>query len=78
MELYHFDLVDSQKIADADGHPCTSFPEAVAIANGLAVKLAREEPQLVGLGYAISVKNERDEEVYRAEIDNMNRRQLSH
>jgi|HubBroStandDraft_1064217.scaffolds.fasta_scaffold511644_1 hypothetical protein len=78
MRVFHFDLVDGTIIADAGGYPCADLAEATEIANGLAYRLARSEPQLIGKGLAIAVKSEDEEEVYRAEIDVVNRLLLSH
>jgi hypothetical protein len=73
MTVFHFDLVGGINIVDAGGHPCVDLHEAGEIARDLALRLVREEPQLVGKGFAISVKTEDGEEVYRAQLDTINR-----
>jgi hypothetical protein len=78
MRVFHFDLVDGTTIADAGGYPCADLAEAKEIADGLAYRLARSERQLIGKGLAVTVKSEDDEEVYRAELDVVNRLLLAH
>jgi hypothetical protein len=72
-----FEFVDGSIIADAGGYPCSNFEEAGEIAHGLAMRLAREEPQLIGNGFAITAKKQNDAEVDRAELDKVNRLLLS-
>jgi hypothetical protein len=73
MAFYHFDLVDSQIVEDAGGHECGDLEEARKIAQGLAIRLAKQQPHLIGRGFAIAVRSQDDEEVYRIAIDVANR-----
>ena len=68
MARYHFDLADGEKIADVGGHDCEDIAEARRVADGLAERLAAREPDLVGRGYAIAVRDENGVEVYRSEL----------
>ena len=77
MPIFHFDLVDGTVIEDAGRHKCRHLVEAKHVANGLAVRLLKTEPQLIGRGFAISVKTETNEEVYRAELDLLHKDLLS-
>lgn len=77
MPVFHFDLVDGITIKDAGGHPCADFEEAKLVATGLAVRLAKTEPHLIGKGFAIAVKTQDDEEVFRADLDLINKLSIS-
>ncbi len=69
MPVFHFDLVDGTTVPDVTGHECADLFEAQEIADGLALRLVRNEPQLIGWGFAMSVKSEEGVELYRAELD---------
>jgi hypothetical protein len=74
MPIFQFDLIDGRKIAGTGGFPCLSRSEAELVADGLALRLARDEPDLIGEGYAVSVKTEDGDEIYRVEVDAINKR----
>ncbi|WP_441277241.1 DUF6894 family protein [Tardiphaga sp. 172_B4_N1_3] len=77
MTLYEFDIEDGVVVNGASCE-CASMAEAHALALRLAFQLAREEPEMIGRGCAISVKSEDGLERRRVEIDDINRRYLAH
>jgi hypothetical protein len=69
MPRYHFDLVDSMTVADEGGAEVSDDIQAIDIADQIARRLIREQPQLLGKHFAILVSNEDGEEVGRVYLD---------
>jgi hypothetical protein len=68
MPVFNFYLVDATSNTDLGGHDYDDAVQATEVADMLTKRLALEEPQLVGGGWAIVVKDEQDE-VYRSAIE---------
>jgi hypothetical protein len=75
--FFSFELDNGTVIADTGGHLC-SIIEARQAALGLAMRLARKDPGLIGQGYAISVKSEDGVVRCRIELDDVHKRLLAH
>lgn len=70
MPVFHFDLVSqTTTVPDETGHECADLAEAREVADGLALRLIHREPELAGRGFAMSVKSDGRDELYRAEFD---------
>jgi hypothetical protein len=74
LTIFSFEIRNGATVvADAGGHLC-SIGEAEQIAQGLAERLIRKEPELVGLGYAVFVKSEDGAVHCRIDLDDVHRR----
>jgi hypothetical protein len=69
MPRYHFDLVDSQTIADEGGQELPDNATAEKVAKEIAARLREERPQLKNRNFAILVINQDGERIFRAPID---------
>ena len=69
MPRYHFDLVDSETIADEGGAEAVDDIVAMDIAEEIARRLVRERPELKNRHYSILVSNEDGDEVCRTPLD---------
>ena len=69
MRRYHFDLVDTNSVTDAGGALLIDDNQAWKVARDLAREVRERRPQLIGLGYTISVRAANGSEVFRVEID---------
>jgi len=68
MPVFNFYLVDPTSSTDLGGQDYDDAVQATEVADMLTKKLAREEPDLLGGGWAIVVKDEQGE-VYRSVIE---------
>jgi len=66
---YHFDLVDSQTVADEGGAEMSDNIAAIDAAELLAKRLLQEKPELKNRAFAILVTNEDGEEIGRVPLD---------
>lgn len=69
MPVYHFDLVDSQTVADEGGAELSDDIAAMDTAETLARRLLQERPELKNRHFSILVTNEDGEEVCRVPLD---------
>ncbi|WP_375411620.1 DUF6894 family protein [uncultured Bradyrhizobium sp.] len=69
MPRYHFDLVDSQIVADEGGAEMPDEAAATVAADLLAKRLIQERPELRNRGFAILVTDEDGEQVGRFPLD---------
>jgi ABC-type Zn2+ transport system substrate-binding protein/surface adhesin len=69
MPLYRFNLEDHHFIADRGMHDCLDEEHAREIADEIADRLVQAEPNLRFGGHAIVVRNEHNQQIYRAEMD---------
>jgi hypothetical protein len=67
--VYHFDLVDSQTVADEGGAELSDDIAAMDTAETLARRLLQERPELKNRHFSILVTNEDGEEVCRVPLD---------
>lgn len=68
MPVFNFYLVDATSNTGLGGQDYEDAVQAAEVADMLTKKLALEEPELLGGGWAIVVKDER-REVYRSMIE---------
>lgn len=68
MPVFNFHLVDATSDSDLGGQDYDDAVQASEVADMLTKRLALEEPQLLGGGWAIVVKDEQGE-VYRSAIE---------
>ncbi len=68
MPVFNFHLVDATSNTDLGGQDYEDAVQAAEVADMLTKKLALEEPELMGGGWAIVVKDEQGE-VYRSMIE---------
>ncbi|WP_245509554.1 DUF6894 family protein [Bradyrhizobium vignae] len=66
---YHFDLVDSETVADERGAELPDDMKAMDVAEEIARRLLEEHPELKGRHFSILVTNEDGEEVGRMPLD---------
>ncbi|TGN90665.1 hypothetical protein EOW77_0002165 [Bradyrhizobium yuanmingense] len=69
MPLYHFDLVDSETVADEGGADLPDDIKALDVAEQIARRLLEERPELKGRHFSILVTNEDGEEIGRMPLD---------
>ncbi|MDA9545691.1 hypothetical protein GPL17_09145 [Bradyrhizobium yuanmingense] len=69
MPLYHFDLVDSETVADEGGADLPDDIKALDVAEEIARRLLEERPELKGRHFSILVTNEDGEEIGRMPLD---------
>src|SRR5215213_2587665 len=69
MAPYRFNLEDHHFIADRGVHDCIDEEEAREVADEIAERLVQLQPELLTGGHAIVVRNERNAQIYRAEMD---------
>ncbi|MCA1372887.1 MULTISPECIES: DUF6894 family protein [Bradyrhizobium] len=69
MPRYHFDLVDSETVADEGGADLPDDIKALDVAEEIARRLLEERPELKGRHFSILVTNEDDEEIGRMPLD---------
>ena len=69
MPLYRFNLEDHQFIADRGLYDCIDEEHAKEIADEIAERLVQAEPDLLFGGHAIVVRDAKNRQVYRAEMD---------
>lgn len=68
MPVFNFYLVDATSTTDLGDQDYDDAMQATEVADILTKRIAREEPQLLGGGWAIVVKDGPDE-VYRSMIE---------
>ncbi len=68
MPVFNFSLVDATSDTDLGGQEYDDAVQATEVADMLTKRLALQEPQLVGGGWAIVIKDEQGE-VYRSPIE---------
>lgn len=68
MPVFNFHLVDPTSNTDLGGQEYDDAAQAAEVADMLTKRLALEEPELLGGGWAIVVKDEQGE-VYRSVIE---------
>lgn len=68
MPVYYFNLVGDFDAHDVAGHECADDQEARHDGDMIAHRLATEKPSLARATNYVSVRNERDEEIYRAPL----------
>jgi hypothetical protein len=66
---FHFDLVDSQTVADEGGAEMPDDTAAMDAAQLLAKRLLQERPELKNRAFAILVTNEEGEKICRVPLD---------
>jgi len=66
---YHFDLVDSETVADEEGADLPDDIKALDVAEEIARRLLEERPELKGRHFSILVTNEDGEEIGRMPLD---------
>jgi hypothetical protein len=66
---YHFDLVDSETVADEGGADLPDDIKALDVAEKIARRLLEERPELKGRHFSILVTNEEGEEIGRMPLD---------
>lgn len=69
--IFHFDLIGTDVITEAADHEFEDAVAATEFADKLAAELSMAEPELAQEGYMVRVKDDRGEEVYRAELNNV-------
>ncbi|MCA1412641.1 hypothetical protein I6F30_16060 [Bradyrhizobium sp. NBAIM20] len=69
MPRYHFDLVDSETVADEEGADLPDDIKALDVAEEIARRLLEERPELKGRHFSILVTNEDGEEIGRMPLD---------
>ena len=69
MRRYHFDLVDADTVTEASGALLDDDDQAGKVARELAQEVREQRPELLGHGYAVSVRSDSGEEIWRAAID---------
>ncbi len=69
MRRYHFDLVDADTVTEASGALLDNDDQAGKVARKLAQEVREQRPELVGHGYAVLVRSDSGEEIWRAAID---------
>ncbi|MBH5399817.1 hypothetical protein HZZ13_18790 [Bradyrhizobium sp. CNPSo 4010] len=69
MPRYHFDLVDSETVADEGGADLRDDIKALDVAEEIARRLLEERPELKGRHFSILVRNEEGEEIGRLPLD---------
>jgi hypothetical protein len=69
MPRYYFDLTDGKKVPDMAGQMLRDKGVAARVADKLARDIYKIRPELRGKDYAISVRDETGEEVYRADVE---------
>ncbi|MCA1424348.1 MULTISPECIES: hypothetical protein [Bradyrhizobium] len=69
MPRYHFDLVDSETVADEGGADLPDDIKALDVAEEIARRLLEERPELKGRHLSILVTNEDGEEIGRMPLD---------
>lgn len=68
MPVFNFYLVDATSNTDLGGQEYEDAVQATEVADMLTRRLALEEPELVGGGWAIVIKDDQGE-VYRSAIE---------
>lgn len=68
MPVFNFYLVDATSNTDLGGQEYEDAVQATEVADMLTKRLALEEPELVGGGWAIVIKDDQGE-VYRSAIE---------
>lgn len=68
MPVFNFYLIDATSNTELGGQEYDDAVQATEVADMLTKRLVIEEPQLVGGGWAIVVKDDRGE-VYRSAIE---------
>lgn len=69
MPRYHFDLVDSETVADEGGADLPDDIKALDVAEEIARRLLEERPELKGRHFSILVTNEDGQEIGRMPLD---------
>jgi hypothetical protein len=69
MPNFRFNLEDHHFIADRGLHECADEHDAQMMANEIADRLVQHRPEFLEGGYAIVVRDERNRQIYRAEMD---------
>jgi uncharacterized protein DUF6894 len=69
MQLYHFDLVDSENVTDVNGAILHDDDQARKVAVELAQAVREGRPELIGLGFEILVRGENGAEISRISVD---------
>lgn len=69
MPLYHFDLVNAASHFDAGDAELPDDIEAIDIADSIARRVLREQPQARNRRYAILVTDEEGEEICRLPLE---------
>jgi hypothetical protein len=68
--IFHFDLIGIDIVTEGADHEFEDAVAATEFADKLAAELSMAEPELAQEGYSVRVKDDRGEEVYRAELNN--------
>ncbi|RTL50771.1 MAG: hypothetical protein EKK40_11700 [Bradyrhizobiaceae bacterium] len=69
MPKYRFNLEDHIVIADRGAHECEDVMHAREVADEIAERLVQTQPHLVSADQGIVVRDENNNEVYRAGLD---------
>ena len=71
MPRYYFDLVDSKTVADEEGQNLPDDVTAMEVAETIAARLRREQPQLRNRHFTILVSSQDGEEVGQVPLDTL-------
>jgi hypothetical protein len=69
MRLYHFRIVDHDRLLDPTGRPVDDRDQALAVAKRLAIDIAETRQEYLGKGYAVAVVDDAGTEIHRESID---------
>lgn len=69
--IFHFDLIGTDVVTEGADHEFEDAVAATEFADKLAAELSMAEPELAREGYLVRVQDDRGEEVYRAELNNV-------
>jgi hypothetical protein len=69
MPKFRFNLEDHHFIADRGMHECANENDAEMMANEIADRLVQTHPEFLEGKHAIDVRDEKNRQVYRAEMD---------
>jgi hypothetical protein len=69
MPQYHFDLVDSQNIADEGGAELENDADALVAAKEIAQRVLQDFPELKHRNYKVAVSDAEGEELFRIPLD---------
>jgi hypothetical protein len=77
MPFYSFGHQEGALISGSSSRHCAGTTEARVIALGLAFRMVRHSPELIGKGYGISVESKNGTEHCRVGLDDVFRRHLT-
>jgi hypothetical protein len=69
MRRYHFDLVDTTSVTDANGAILDSDEQAIKVARDIVHEVRETRPELLGHGYEVLVRADNGQEIWRTAVD---------